>query len=75
MFPVGHEIEVVVQDVDAEHRRISLSVKAVAAAREAEEVREYSERRLGDAEAENLGSLADKLRGALGTKKSGSTSS
>jgi small subunit ribosomal protein S1 len=69
MFPVGHEIEVVVQDVDAEHRRISLSAKAVAAAREAEEVREYAERRLGDAEAENLGSLADKLRGALGTKK------
>jgi small subunit ribosomal protein S1 len=68
MFPVGSEIEVVVQEVDAEHRRIGLSVTAVAAAREAEEVREYTERR-DDAEPRSLGSLADKLRGALGTRK------
>jgi small subunit ribosomal protein S1 len=68
MFPVGSEIEVVVQEVDAEHRRIGLSVTAVTAAREAEEVREYTERR-DDAEPRSLGSLADKLRGALGTRK------
>jgi small subunit ribosomal protein S1 len=66
-FPVGTEIEVVVQDVDAAQRRISLSVKAVAEAREADEVREYTDRQDG-AGKQSLGSLADKLKGALGTR-------
>ena len=66
--PVGSEIEVVVLEVDAASRRISLSAQAVAAAREAEEVREYTERQ-DSAEPPSLGSLADKLRGALGTRK------
>jgi hypothetical protein len=51
-----------------EKRRISLSVTAVARTREAEEAREYSRRHDG-ADSPSLGSLADKLRGALGTKK------
>jgi ribosomal protein S1 len=64
-FPVGADVEVVVLDVEAPPgRRIRLSVKAVLAAHEAEEVREYAEREDG-ASTEGFGSLADKLRGAL----------
>jgi len=63
-FPVGSDVEVVVLDVDEAARRIRLSVKAIADAHEAAEVREYSERE-GAAPAEGFGSLADKLRGAL----------
>jgi small subunit ribosomal protein S1 len=63
-FPVGKDIEVVVADVDATARRIRLSVAAVQKAREADEVREYTERSYV-APAEGFGSLADKLRGAL----------
>ena len=63
-FPVGADVEVVVLEVDPSGRRIRLSAKAVLDAREAEEVREYTER--GDAApTEAFGSLADKLRGAL----------
>ena len=63
-FPVGAEVEVVVLEVDPAGRRIRLSVKALQDAREAEEVREYTERT--DARsAEGFGSLAAKLRGAL----------
>jgi small subunit ribosomal protein S1 len=62
-FPVGSDVEVVVLDVDAAGRRIRLSHKAVAQAQEAEEMREYAERH--DAAPSSIGSLADKLRGAL----------
>ena len=71
-FPVGADVEVVVLEVDPSGRRIRLSVKAVLAAHEAEEVREYTERedvaatQRGDA---GFGSLADKLRGALGPRE------
>jgi small subunit ribosomal protein S1 len=63
-FPVGADVDVVVLEVDAATRRIRLSAKAVRDAREADEVREYSER-AGQASGEGFGSLADKLRGAL----------
>jgi small subunit ribosomal protein S1 len=64
-FPVGSEIEVVVLDVEAPPgRRIRLSVKALIDAREADLVREYSEREVATS-GESFGSLADKLRGAL----------
>lgn len=63
-FPVGADVEVIVLEVDAEGRRIRLSRKAVQAAQEAAEVREYTER--SDVKsAEGFGSLADKLRSAL----------
>jgi small subunit ribosomal protein S1 len=64
-FPVGSEVEVVVTEIDPAGRRIRLSKKAVQAAQEAAEVREYTER--ADAKvSESFGSsLADKLRGAL----------
>jgi small subunit ribosomal protein S1 len=63
-FPVGADVEVVVLEVDPTGRRIRLSVKAVLDAHEAEEMREYTERE-DLAPAEEFGSLADKLRGAL----------
>ena len=63
-FPVGSDVEVVVLEIDETGRRIRLSVKAIADAQEAAEVREYGEREdKGSFEA--FGSLADKLRGAL----------
>ena len=67
-FPAGREIEVVIVEVNAETRRIGLSVQAVAAAEEAKEAREYTARQ-GGGDEPSLGSLADKLRGALGTGK------
>jgi small subunit ribosomal protein S1 len=63
-FRVGDELQVVVLDVDATARRIRLSVTAVQQMREADEMREYSDRT--DAAApERFGTLADKLRDAL----------
>jgi small subunit ribosomal protein S1 len=67
-FPIGAEVEVVVLEVEPSGRRIRLSAKAVLDAREADEVREYTER--ADAPpAEGFGSLADKLRGAFERKR------
>ena len=63
-FPIGNTIDVVLLDIDTNLRRIRLSVTAVQKMREADEVREYTER--GDAKpAEGFGSMADKLRDAL----------
>lgn len=63
-FPAGREVEAVVLEVDAAARRIRLSVKAVAEARESREAREYVGR-TDDTAAGGLGSLGDKLRDAL----------
>jgi small subunit ribosomal protein S1 len=64
-FTPGTQIDVVILEIDATARRIRLSSRAVASAQEADEVREYSERQ--DASpGVSVGSLADKLRGALG---------
>jgi len=63
-FPIGTEIDVVVLEVDADARRMRLSVTAVQKMREASEVREYEER-ADSAPAAGFGSLADKLRDAL----------
>ncbi|HVG85986.1 MAG TPA: S1 RNA-binding domain-containing protein [Vicinamibacterales bacterium] len=60
-FPVGSDVEVVVQEVDEAGRRIRVSRKAVRDAQEAAELREYAER--PDAAAEGFGTLADKLKG------------
>ena len=62
-FPVGADVEVIVLEVDPAGRRIRLSAKAVAEAREADEVREWTERNA--APAEGYGTLADKLRSAF----------
>ena len=66
-FPIGADVEAIVLEVDASGRRIRLSAKAVADAQEAEEVREYTERGSADASS-GFGSLADKLRNALGPR-------
>jgi small subunit ribosomal protein S1 len=67
MFTAGTPIDVVVLEIDAAARRMRLSSRAVASAQEADEVREYTERQ--DASpTTSVGSLADKLRGALGKR-------
>ncbi len=68
VFPVGADVEVVVLEVDESGRRIRLSAKAVQEAKEAAEVRAYTERTEG-ATSEGFGSLADKLRGALKSRE------
>ena len=66
-FPIGSELEVVVLEVNATARRITLSRRAVAEQREQAEVRDYAARNEAAASASpSVGSLADKLRGALG---------
>lgn len=66
-FPVGSDVEVVVLEADPAGRRIRVSKKAVAEQREKAEVREYTER--PDAAPDvSMGSIADKLRGALGKR-------
>ena len=67
-FPIGADVEVVVLEVEPSGRRIRLSAKAIQDAREADEVREYSER-VDATQSESFGSLADKLRGALKPKQ------
>ena len=67
-LPVGSEVDVVVLEIDETGRRIRLSVKAIAEAQEAAEVREYSERETSS-QSPTFGSLADKLRGALDPRK------
>jgi small subunit ribosomal protein S1 len=62
-FPIGSDIDVFVLEIDGGSGRIRLSRKAVAAQREQQELREYSER--ADAPTGSIGSLADSLRGAL----------
>jgi predicted RNA-binding protein with RPS1 domain len=66
-FPIGADVEVIVMEVDPSGRRIRLSAKAVMEAREAEEVREWAERK--DPAAEGFGTLADKLRSAFKTRE------
>ena len=63
-LPVGAEIEVVVLEVDDSSRRIRLSIKAIADAHEADEVRDYRERTDTGSSA-GFGSMADKLRGVF----------
>ena len=67
-FPVGADVEVVVLEVDPSGRRIRLSAKAVRDAREAEELRAYTERQ-DAAPTQGFGSLADKLKSALEPRK------
>ena len=67
-FPVGSEVEVVVLEVDPAGRRIRVSHKAVESAAEAQELRDYTARTRAEASG-SLGSLADKLRGALDTRR------
>ncbi len=66
-FPVGSEVEVAVLEVDPAGKRIRLSKKAVAELREQAELREYQSN-TDAAPAASMGSIADKLRDALGRR-------
>ena len=66
-FPVGSEVEVAVLEVDPAGKRIRLSKKAVAEMREQAELREYHAS-TDAAPAASMGSIADKLRDALGRR-------
>jgi small subunit ribosomal protein S1 len=68
-FPVGSDVEVVVLEVDEAARRIRLSKKAVTEQREQAELREYAAKQQAQPGA-SVGSLAEKLRGALGGRGS-----
>ena len=67
-FPIGAPVDVVVLEADASGRRIRLSVTAIQKAEEAAEVRDYAEREEASAQSSGFGSLADKLRGVLGSR-------
>ena len=67
-FPVGSDVEVVVLEIDPSGRRIRVSHKAVEHAAEAEELRDYAARTEVESSGA-FGSLADKLRGALDTRR------
>jgi small subunit ribosomal protein S1 len=67
-FPIGSEIQAIVLEVDPAGRRIRLSIKAVRAAEEAADVREHVERERDADAGHSLGSLAEKLRNALGKR-------
>jgi small subunit ribosomal protein S1 len=66
-FPIGSDLEVAVLEVDPAGRRIRVSKKAVGQQREQAELREYTAR-ADAAPSASIGSLADKLRGALGKR-------
>jgi ribosomal protein S1 len=68
VFPVGSDVEVIVLEADAAGRRIRVSRKAVIDAQEAQELRDYHERTAAE-DTNAVGSLADKLRGALQGRK------
>ena len=63
-LPVGSDVEVIVQEVDPANRRIRVSRKAIFDAQEQSELRAYTEREKESA-PQSLGSLGEKLRGAL----------
>ena len=68
-FPIGSDVEVAILEVDPEARRIRLSKRAVAEQREQAELREYETRQDAEPSA-SMGSIADKLRDALGRRDS-----
>jgi len=68
-FPIGATIGVMLLEIDAAARRIRLSIKAIGDAAETADVRDYAARADTAAESSGFGSLADKLRGALGPRR------
>jgi len=67
-FRSAADVEVIVLEVDPSGRRIRLSAKAVAEAREADEVREWTERNAPPAGWHRT--FADKLRSRSSRKRS-----
>ena len=69
-FPLGSDVEVIVLEVDADGRRIRLSRKAVIDAEAGRELQDYRARTEAPPPG-GMGSLADKLRGALQSRDQG----
>jgi ribosomal protein S1 len=69
MFAIGAHANVIVLEVDAASRRIRLSITGIQKAEEAADVRDYAARTSAEVPSASIGSLADKLRGALGSRK------
>jgi small subunit ribosomal protein S1 len=67
-FPVGARADVVVLEVDVPARRLRFSIKAIQDEAEKADVRDYAARADAAGGSASLESLADKLRGALGSK-------
>jgi hypothetical protein len=57
-----------VLEADVPGRRLRFSIKAIHDEAEKADVRDYAKRAEAAAESASLGSLADKLRGALGSR-------
>jgi len=66
-LPVGTVVDVIVLEIDAAGRRIRLSIKAIQNAVEDADVRDYAARTDATTK-DSFGSMADKLKGALGKK-------
>ena len=66
-FAIGTQIGVIVLEVDVAGRRLRFSIKAIHDEAERADVRDYAAR-ADAAGSASLGSLADKLRGALGSR-------
>jgi small subunit ribosomal protein S1 len=67
-LPVGTVVDVIVLEIDAAGRRVRLSIKAIQDAVEDADVRDYAARTDAAAKDSSFGSLAEKLKGALGTR-------
>ena len=67
-FPVGTRVDVIVLETDVPGRRLRFSIKAIQDEAERAEVRDYVARADAEVSSASLGSLADKLRGALGSR-------
>ena len=68
VFRPGTEVDVIVLETDVPGRRLRFSIKAIHDEAEKAEVRDYAARADAAAGSASLGSLADKLRGALGSR-------
>jgi small subunit ribosomal protein S1 len=67
-FPVGAGVDVIVMEADVPGRRLRFSIKAIHDEAEQANVRDYVARAEAESASASLGSLADKLRGALGSR-------
>ena len=68
VFRPGTEVDVIVLETDVAGRRLRFSIKAIHDEAEKAEVRDYAARADAAGGSASIGSLADKLRGALGSR-------
>jgi len=68
VFRPGMEVDVIVLETDVAGRRLRFSIQAIHDEAEKAEVRDYAARADAAGASASIGSLADKLRGALGSR-------